>query len=249
MVFGGLIILTMTIIHFLPKLTNAIPSSLAAIVLVSLLVIGFDINRERIKELRKGQDHTLEVSEAELAAVVSENGKTGLWFGADADIMQGCDVFIVTVPTPTNEHNQPVLNPLEKASAAVGKLLKPGNVVIYESTVYPGVTEEVCVPILEKESGLKLNTDFYAGYSPERINPGDKHHTVTKILKVTSGSTPEAAQYIAEILPATHFMRGIRGVVLRDATLADIQDDALWLLGFMLVGLVIASLRFKKRLD
>jgi UDP-N-acetyl-D-galactosamine dehydrogenase len=162
-------------------------------------VIGFDINHERIKELRKGQDHTLEVSEAELAAVVSENGETGLWFGADPDIMQGCDVFIVTVPTPTNEHNQPVLTPLEKASEAVGKLLKPGNVVIYESTVYPGVTEEVCVPILQKESGLQLNTDFYAGYSPERINPGDKNHTVTKILKVTSGSTPEAAQYIDKL--------------------------------------------------
>lgn len=159
-------------------------------------VIGFDINNQRIAELSQGKDHTLEVADDELKAVLNNHGDSGLWVTDDPTQMQDASVFVVTVPTPTNKHNQPVLTPLEKASETVGKILKQGDIVVYESTVYPGVTEDICVPILEQHSGLQFNRDFYAGYSPERINPGDKEHTVTKILKVTSGSTPEAARYI-----------------------------------------------------
>lgn len=162
-------------------------------------VIGFDINKKRVDELNSGKDSTLEVSDAELHAVLKGSANGKLHISDQADTMKQATVFIVTVPTPTNKYNQPVLIPLEKASETIGKYLKKDDVVIYESTVYPGVTEDVCVPILEKVSGLKFNTDFYAGYSPERINPGDKKHTVTKILKVTSGSTPEAAKYIDDL--------------------------------------------------
>ena len=178
-------------------------------------IIGFDINQERVDELNAGKDHTLEVSQNELQAVLNNGGATGLKVTAKDEDLSEADVFIVTVPTPTNKHNQPVLIPLEKASETVGKHLSSGNVVIYESTVYPGVTEEICVPILEAKSGLSFNKDFYAGYSPERINPGDKEHTVTKILKVTSGSTPEAATYIdnlyKEVITAgTHLAPSIK---------------------------------------
>ncbi|HNP68240.1 MAG TPA: nucleotide sugar dehydrogenase [Aequorivita sp.] len=162
-------------------------------------VIGFDINSERIKQLQQGLDSTLELSSEELKKALTQSEATGLIVTNDASKMAEATVFIVTVPTPTNKYNQPVLTPLQKASETVGKLLKKGDVVIYESTVYPGVTEDICVPILEVYSHLKFNEDFYAGYSPERINPGDKQHTVTKILKVTSGSTPEAAKYIDEL--------------------------------------------------
>lgn len=162
-------------------------------------VIGFDINRQRVKELNEGTDYTLEVDDSELQAVLSDSPGNGLLVSSDANDMAEATIFIVTVPTPTNKHNQPVLTPLQKASETVGGCLKQGDIVIYESTVYPGVTEDICVPILEKVSGLEFNRDFYAGYSPERINPGDKEHTVTKILKVTSGSTPEAARYIDEL--------------------------------------------------
>ncbi len=161
-------------------------------------VIGFDINTHRIAELNSGQDSTLEVSPEALQEVLNNKGN-GLTVTDDPSLMKEASVYIVTVPTPTNKHNQPVLTPLEKASETVGKVLKEGDVVIYESTVYPGVTEDICVPILEQTSKLAFNTHFFAGYSPERINPGDKEHTVTKILKVTSGSTPEAAKYVDDL--------------------------------------------------
>ncbi|NNM23698.1 MAG: nucleotide sugar dehydrogenase [Flavobacteriaceae bacterium] len=177
-------------------------------------VIGFDINTERVRDLQQGEDKTLEVSNAELMAVLNAE-KNGLSVTAVSEELKEATVFIVTVPTPTNKHNQPVLSPLEKASDTVGKMLKKGDVVIYESTVYPGVTEDICVPILEQVSGLKFNNDFYAGYSPERINPGDKEHTITKILKVTSGSTIEAANYVdrlyASVITAgTHLAPSIK---------------------------------------
>jgi UDP-N-acetyl-D-galactosamine dehydrogenase len=162
-------------------------------------VIGFDIDAQRIAELNNGQDHTLEVSSDHLKKALIGTANKGLTISADINTLGSATVYIVTVPTPTNKYNQPVLIPLEKASETVGKVLKKGDIVIYESTVYPGVTEDICVPILEEVSGMVFNTDFYAGYSPERINPGDKEHTVTKILKVTSGSTPESAKYVDDL--------------------------------------------------
>ena len=162
-------------------------------------VIGFDINAKRVEELSAGNDATLEVTSEALKTVLNSASNSGLVVTTDPEKLREATVYIVTVPTPTNKYNQPVLIPLEKASEAIGKVLKKDDVVIYESTVYPGVTEDICVPILESESGLSFNKDFYAGYSPERINPGDKKHTVTKILKVTSGSTPESATYIDEL--------------------------------------------------
>jgi len=161
-------------------------------------VIGFDINQGRIDELNKGSDSTLEISDEELTRVLGRN-PNGLMVTSDPKALKQASVYIVTVPTPTDKYNRPVLIPLEKASETVGKVLDKNDVVIYESTVYPGVTEDICIPILESVSGIKFNQDFYAGYSPERINPGDKKHTVTKILKVTSGSTPEAARYIDQL--------------------------------------------------
>jgi len=153
-------------------------------------VVGFDLNPKRIDELRSGIDATLEVDAAEL----SQAGQ--LTFSTDVEDLRGCNCFIVTVPTPIDEHKRPDLTPLIKASQTIGQVLKSGDIVIYESTVYPGCTEEDCVPILEKVSGLKFNQDFFAGYSPERINPGDKEHRVTNIKKVTSGSTPKVADLI-----------------------------------------------------
>ncbi|MDC7995726.1 nucleotide sugar dehydrogenase [Altibacter sp. HG106] len=161
-------------------------------------VIGFDINSQRVAELQQGNDRTLEVSSEALTDVLHDKNN-GLTITEKASDLSEATVFIVTVPTPTNKYNQPVLTPLQKASETVGSVLKKGDVVVYESTVYPGVTEDICIPILEEHSGLQFNSDFYAGYSPERINPGDKKHTVTKILKVTSGSTPEAAEYIDQL--------------------------------------------------
>jgi UDP-N-acetyl-D-galactosamine dehydrogenase len=152
--------------------------------------VGFDIKVDRINELRKGVDSTLEVDAKELAEAAKLSYTTSL------DELRPCKVFIVTVPTPIDEYKRPDLTPLVKASETVGKVLKKGDVVVYESTVYPGCTEEVCIPILERVSGLKFNKDFYAGYSPERINPGDKEHRVTTIKKVTSGSTPEVAEFV-----------------------------------------------------
>lgn len=163
-------------------------------------VIGFDINQARVKELMGGHDFTLEVSDELLSSVVSaEPNDKGLLCTTNLEAIQDCNYFIVTVPTPTDKHNRPDLTPLYKASETVGKVLKKGDIVVYESTVYPGVTEEECIPVLERVSGLKFNVDFFAGYSPERINPGDKDHTVTKILKVTSGSTPEIAEQVDQL--------------------------------------------------
>jgi UDP-N-acetyl-D-glucosamine/UDP-N-acetyl-D-galactosamine dehydrogenase len=152
--------------------------------------VGFDIKQDRIAELKAGRDSTLETDRSELRAA------TRLTFTTDIKDLKRCRVFIVTVPTPIDEYKRPDLTPLVKSSESVGKVLKKGDVVIYESTVYPGCTEEVCVPILERESGLKFNVDFYAGYSPERINPGDKEHRLTTIRKITSGSTPEVAKFV-----------------------------------------------------
>ncbi|RID99996.1 Vi polysaccharide biosynthesis UDP-N-acetylglucosamine C-6 dehydrogenase TviB [Simplicispira hankyongi] len=156
-------------------------------------VLGFDIHQARIAELQAGRDSTLEVEPPDLAAARQ------LQFSSNAADLRACQVFIVTVPTPVDQANRPDLTPLVKASETVGKALKAGDVVIYESTVYPGATEEVCVPVLEKHSGLTFNQDFYCGYSPERINPGDKQHRLPTIRKVTSGSTPEAAQAVNQL--------------------------------------------------
>ncbi|WP_168397812.1 Vi polysaccharide biosynthesis UDP-N-acetylglucosamine C-6 dehydrogenase TviB [Acinetobacter indicus] len=155
-----------------------------------LPVVGFDIQQKRIQELQSGQDHTLEVSPEELKQA------TQLTYSANLDDLRSCNFFVVTVPTPIDEFKQPDLTPLIKASTSIGKVLKKGDVVVYESTVYPGATEEACIPVLEQVPGLKFNQDFFAGYSPERINPGDKLHRVTNILKVTSGSTPEVADFV-----------------------------------------------------
>jgi UDP-N-acetyl-D-galactosamine dehydrogenase len=163
-------------------------------------VFGFDINARRIAELNDGHDRTLEISDELLQKVGKKDGKhTGLHCSSNLKDIEDCNVYIVTVPTPVDKNNRPDLTPLYKASETVGKVLKKGDIVIYESTVYPGVTEEECVPVLEKISGLKFNLDFFAGYSPERINPGDKEHTVSKILKITSGSTPQAAEVIDQL--------------------------------------------------
>lgn len=195
---------------------------------------GFDINGARIAELREGRDSTLEV-EPELLAQAQH-----LAFTDRLDDIASCNVYIVTVPTPINEHKQPDFTPLEKASEAIGKVLKPGDTVIYESTVYPGATEEVCVPILERVSGLRFNADFFVGYSPERINPGDKAHRVTTIKKVTSGSTPATADFVdglyASIVTAgTHKAPSIRVAeaakvienTQRDANIALMNEFAL----------------------
>lgn len=172
-------------------------------------VIGFDINKKRIDELRSGEDHTLEVTPDDLKAAVK------LTYTDELEALREASVFIVTVPTPIDKANRPDLTPLQKASETVGKVLKKGDVVIYESTVYPGCTEEDCVPILEAQSGLKFNVDFFCGYSPERINPGDKVNTLTKIKKITSGSTPEAAEainalYASIITAGTHKASSIK---------------------------------------
>ncbi|MFY4788449.1 nucleotide sugar dehydrogenase [Aliarcobacter butzleri] len=158
-------------------------------------VVGFDISKWRIDELSSGYDRTLELTENQ----VKEAIKNGMKFSLDINDIKDCNIYIVTVPTPIDKNKRPDLTPLIKASETVGKVLKKGDIVIYESTVYPGATEEDCVPVLEKFSNLKFNVDFFCGYSPERINPGDKEHTVTKILKVTSGSTPEIGKKVNEL--------------------------------------------------
>lgn len=166
-------------------------------------VVGFDINQKRISDLNKGHDETLEVADDLLkSALISHNpnfSEKGLFCSSDIQDIAEANVYIITVPTPVDKNNRPDLTPLYKASETVGKVLKKGDIVIYESTVYPGVTEEECIPVLEKISGLKFNEDFYAGYSPERINPGDKEHTVEKILKVTSGSTLEIGKIVDDL--------------------------------------------------
>ncbi len=171
--------------------------------------VGFDIDVDRVDQLRRHHDQTLEMSEEELRA------STRLECTADPEALRRCNVFIVTVPTPIDEYKRPDLRPLESASRTVGRAISRGGVAIFESTVYPGATEEVCVPIIERESGLRFNEDFHAGYSPERINPGDKEHRLETILKVTSGSTPEAADFIdalygSVITAGTHKASSIR---------------------------------------
>ncbi|WP_422859636.1 nucleotide sugar dehydrogenase [Flagellimonas sp. S174] len=180
-------------------------------------VIGFDINKGRIEELQSGKDSTLEVENNILQEVLQNGPKMekGLFCTNELDSLIDCNYYIVTVPTPVDSTNRPILTPLYKASETVGKVLQKGDVVVYESTVYPGVTEDECVPVLEKVSGLKFNKDFFVGYSPERINPGDKEHTVEKILKVTSGSTPKVGQkvdklYASVIAAGTHLAPTIR---------------------------------------
>jgi len=180
-------------------------------------VVGFDINASRIEKLNEGIDDTLEVDNEVLKAVLkkSNNEDIGLFNSCDIMDIQSANIYIVTVPTPVDKHNRPDLTPLYKSSETVAKVLKKGDIVIYESTVYPGVTEEECIPVLERVSGLKFNEDFYAGYSPERINPGDKEHTVEKILKVTSGSTPEIGKivdglYKSVIVAGTHLAPTIK---------------------------------------
>jgi UDP-N-acetyl-D-galactosamine dehydrogenase len=180
-------------------------------------VIGFDIHQSRVDEINNGIDKTNELEEATLKAVVkpNKNFETGLYCTTALGDIQSCNYFVVTVPTPIDKNNRPDLTPLYKASESVGRVLKKGDIVIYESTVYPGVTEDECVPVLEKISGLKFNEDFFVGYSPERINPGDKEHTVEKILKVTSGSTAEVGQKVDElyksvIIAGTHLAPSIK---------------------------------------
>jgi len=174
-----------------------------------LPTIGFDINAHRIEELAGGKDSTLEATPEELKEAKN------LKFTGNIDDLVDCNFYIVTVPTPVTKHNWPDLRPLESASATIGKVLKRGDIVVYESTVYPGATEEVCIPVLEQSSGLTFNRDFFAGYSPERINPGDKEHRLTNIKKITSGSTPEAAEFIDRlyrmiIVAGTHLASSIK---------------------------------------
>lgn len=180
-------------------------------------VVGFDINKSRVASLKSGIDSTLEVDQNDLQKVLVDKPtmEPGLYCTNISEDITDCTYFIITVPTPVDKNNRPDLTPLYRSSESVGKVLKKGDIVIYESTVYPGVTEEQCVPVLERTSGLKFNIDFYAGYSPERINPGDKEHTVEKILKVTSGSTPEIglkvdALYKSVITAGTHLAPTIK---------------------------------------
>lgn len=158
-------------------------------------VIGYDINTNRVDELNNGLDRTLELSKEQVKTALSN----GISFSTNLTDIKDCNIYIVTVPTPIDEQNEPDLTPIIKSTQAIASVLTKDDIVIYESTVYPGVTEEVCVPILEKISGLKFNENFFCGYSPERINPGDKEHSVTKILKITSGSTPEIAKKVDEL--------------------------------------------------
>jgi len=174
---------------------------LARLFATKYAVVGFDIHKNRVAALKKGIDSTLEIETDVLQAILvsSPGDQNGLFCTKDTHDISNCNYYIVTVPTPVDKNNKPDLNPLIKASETVAKVLKKGDIVIYESTVYPGATEEVCVPVLEKKSGMLFNKDFFVGYSPERINPGDKEHTVEKILKVTSGSTPETGQKVNDL--------------------------------------------------
>lgn len=178
-------------------------------------VVGFDINEDRVNSLKSGNDSTLEISNKDLIKALKGDNNKGLLISNESKRLKDCNVYIVTVPTPVDKSKRPILTPLIKASETIGKVLKKGDIVVYESTVYPGVTEEECAPILEKVSGLKFNKDFYCGYSPERINPGDKIHTIAKIKKVTSGSTKEIGEivnnlYASIITAGTHLAPSIK---------------------------------------
>ncbi|POS02367.1 UDP-N-acetyl-D-galactosamine dehydrogenase [Flavobacterium croceum DSM 17960] len=189
---------------------------LARLLATKYSVVGFDINQHRIEQLQKGIDETLEINTEELQQVLSSTpNQKGLYCSCSVNDLANCNFYIVTVPTPVDKNNRPDFTPLYKASETVAKVLKKGDIVVYESTVYPGATEEECVPVLEKNSNLKFNIDFFVGYSPERINPGDKEHTVEKILKITSGSTPEVANivnslYQSVITAGTHLAPSIK---------------------------------------
>tara|TARA_Y100001958_G_scaffold82898_1_gene56145 strand:- start:24542 stop:25825 length:1284 start_codon:yes stop_codon:yes gene_type:complete len=190
---------------------------LARLFATKFQVVGYDINTNRVNELMLGIDSTLEIDKKTLKSVLIDDitKSNGLFCTDKIDKIKDCNIFIITVPTPVDKNNRPILKPLLEASKTVGLVLKRGDIVIYESTVYPGATEEDCVPVLERESGLKFNKDFFAGYSPERINPGDKKHTVENIIKVTSGSTPEVAikvnkLYKSVILAGTHLASNIK---------------------------------------
>jgi UDP-N-acetyl-D-galactosamine dehydrogenase len=192
-------------------------------------VIGFDINQARIDELNSGKDSTLEVEDSLLKEVLASSldlDMDGLYVTTDLNDMAHCNTYIITVPTPTDKNNRPVLTPLYKSSESVGKVLKKGDYVIYESTVYPGVTEDECVPVLERVSGLKFNDDFFVGYSPERINPGDKEHTVSKILKVTSGSTPEAAEVVDQLYKSVITAGTYKATSLKVAEAAKVIENS-----------------------
>ncbi|MFZ1524200.1 MAG: nucleotide sugar dehydrogenase [Saprospiraceae bacterium] len=192
-------------------------------------VIGFDINQARVDELNKGKDSTLEVEDNLLQEVLASSfdfDMDGLYVTTDLNDMAHCNTYIITVPTPTDKNNRPVLTPLYKSSESVGHVLKKGDYVIYESTVYPGVTEDECVPVLERVSGLKLNVDFFVGYSPERINPGDKEHTVSKILKVTSGSTHEAAEVIDQLYKSVITAGTYKATSLKVAEAAKVIENS-----------------------
>ncbi|CAM1366762.1 Vi polysaccharide biosynthesis protein VipA/TviB [Tenacibaculum sediminilitoris] len=180
-------------------------------------VVGFDINESRVKQLNNGLDITKEIEKEELVSVLRSEGDegSGLFCTSDIEKIKSCTVFIITVPTPVDKNNRAVFNPLLKASETVGEVLKANDIVVYESTVYPGVTEEVCVPVLEKKSGLIFNKDFFVGYSPERINPGDKKNTIENIVKVTSGSTIETAKFVDKlygsiVVAGTHLVSSIK---------------------------------------
>ncbi|MBK9580742.1 MAG: nucleotide sugar dehydrogenase, partial [Saprospiraceae bacterium] len=191
--------------------------------------IGFDINKNRIQELRSGKDNTLEVEDDLLQDVLASSldfDKDGLFVSDALQDIAHCNTYIVTVPTPTDKNNRPVLTPLHKASESVGKVLKKGDYVVYESTVYPGVTEDECVPVLERVSGLKFNEDFFVGYSPERINPGDKEHTVSKILKVTSGSTTEAAEIVDQLYKSVISAGTYKATSLKVAEAAKVIENS-----------------------
>ncbi|MFC4028136.1 nucleotide sugar dehydrogenase [Zunongwangia endophytica] len=190
---------------------------LARLFATKYAVVGFDINQARINELNQGEDKTLEVENTVLKAVLKEENseENGLFCSNEVSALETCNFYIITVPTPVDKNNKPDLTPLYKSSETVGKVIQDGDIVVYESTVYPGATEEECVPVLEKISGLQFNKDFFVGYSPERINPGDKKHTVDKILKVTSGSTKEVAEevnniYASVITAGTHLAASIK---------------------------------------
>lgn len=192
---------------------------LARLFATKYAVVGFDLKKERIEALNRGIDRTLEVSEEVMKSVlrpsVPKRGEKGLYCSCDPEDLRDCNYYIITVPTPVDKHNRPDLTPLIRASETVGQVIVRGDIVIYESTVYPGATEEDCIPVIERVSGLKYNVDFFAGYSPERINPGDKQHTVEKIKKVTSGSTPGVAEkvnalYHSVIVAGTHLAPSIR---------------------------------------
>ena len=191
-------------------------------------VVGFDINQNRVNELLEGEDSTLEIESAHLQSVLitSLTNDNGLYPTTNSTDLESCNIYIVTVPTPTDKHNRPVLTPMIKASESIAKFLKKGDIVIYESTVYPGVTEDEMVPVLERVSGLIFNVDFYCGYSPERINPGDKEHTITKILKITSGSTPEIADFINDIYKTIIIAGTFKASSIKVAEAAKVIENA-----------------------